>query len=168
MSTSEPPTPRPPSYQRVWEFVTSDQFWSFLWRMFVLVLIVLAVIFIGKTVYHSNPDPDLLKDGSFMRSTITILLTVSVVLLIVIVILALLFSPNDESIAKRVGLAREVLTPLLGILGTIIGFYFGSQTAEISAKKTAEQMERKAADTKKAGDQPQPKGEEAKGKEGAK
>jgi hypothetical protein len=130
------------------------------------VLIVVATIFIGKLIYSSNPNPELLKDGSFMRSTITILLTVSVVLLIVIVILALLFSANDDSIAKRVGLAREVLTPLLGILGTIIGFYFGSQTAEVSAKKAAEQVQGKSAE--KAGDQPQPKEEDLKGKDGGK
>ena len=39
---------------------------------------------------------------------------------------------DAEQNQKRINAARDVLTPILGILGTIIGFYFGSQPAKVA------------------------------------
>jgi hypothetical protein len=109
----------------------SDRFWTVTWRLFVLVLILLSVVFVGLMVYRSERIDGLkLDNGEYMRGLFTFLFLVGGLVLVLILILAALFADNDDSTRKRVSQAREILTPVFGILGTIVGFYFGSHGRE--------------------------------------
>jgi hypothetical protein len=110
--------------------------WPVTWRLGVIVLVVYAVSFIGYVIFANNKSVGGegrgldLSDGAFMRGFITTLFLVGSLVLVAIVIMSALFSDDDNSTQRRVTLAREVLAPLFGILGTIVGFYFGSITKE--------------------------------------
>jgi hypothetical protein len=59
------------------------------------------------------------------RGLITTLFAIMTVTLALILILSVLFSSSPDY-EKRFVLGKEVLTIFIGILGTIVGFYFGS------------------------------------------
>jgi hypothetical protein len=62
------------------------------------------------------------------RGLITFLVAVSTVGIALILIVSLALEPlarGRDVVKERFGFSKEVLTSLIGILGTIIGFYFG-------------------------------------------
>jgi hypothetical protein len=126
----------------MWEFISSDQFWRMAWRLAVLLLLVLGMISVVWVIYNWQITTEDVAKGDFVRGLITVLILCGILALVAIVVLTALFAEStppspDESTLKRVTAVREVLAPLFGIFGTIIGFYFGSQTAE-----RAQQVER--------------------------
>ena len=156
-STSPPPPHQPPGGPAprgyFAQLFLADTFWTMLWRLFSLVLIVFALGFLGYMFFGSGAPKLELKDGEFMRGLITILLLVVTLLLVVLIILGALFSQDQDANIKRVTQSREVLTPLFGILGTIIGFYFGAATQQ---KATEDMKDAAAAATQAAAVAPMP------------
>ena len=73
----------------------------------------------GATIRGSGP--------SSTRGLITLLFSVGKMVIAVVLILTAVFHDEDEDKAKaRFDRAKEVLTLLIGVFGTIVGFYFGS------------------------------------------
>ena len=70
------------------------------------------------------------------RGLITTLFAIMTVALALILILSVLFSSSPDY-EKRFVLGKEVLTIFIGILGTIVGFYFGSAPIDNGSIKTA-------------------------------
>lgn len=69
----------------------------------------------------------LLKDSDISRGLITFLVALTTVLLAIILVLYSITTSDDKDLAKeRFSQGKEVLTTLVGILGTVLGFYFGS------------------------------------------
>jgi hypothetical protein len=68
----------------------------------------------------------LLKDSEISRGLITFLVALTTVLLAIILALYAITAEDKESVKERFSLGKEVLTTLVGILGTVLGFYFGS------------------------------------------
>jgi hypothetical protein len=118
-------------------FFLDDTYWTMLWRLFALALIFMAIVFLGALTYRGGISAKDVADGHFMRGLITAVLLVVTLVLVITVVLTALFASGDESTGKRVALARDVLAPLFGILGTIIGFYFGSQTGGETSRPPA-------------------------------
>ncbi len=116
----------PPPPPRKGSIFLTDEFWTVAWRLSVLLLIFLATVFVSIVIIRGGLTSNDIADSEFMRGLITALLLVGTLVLVTILILNVLFATGDESTGKRANLAREVITPLFGILGTIVGFYFGS------------------------------------------
>jgi hypothetical protein len=89
-----------------------------------LALFVLIHLMSGIT---SSPPP-----GTTPRSMITLLISVVTVGIALILVLATIVSDSDDR-ERRFSQGKEVLTALLGVLGTIVGFYFG--TSQDQAKE---------------------------------
>lgn len=139
MTTTSTPPPGPSRTRRsLFQALTDPQadFWTLAWRAFTLLLIIVVLLSVVWLAYRGGLDVSQLDKPEFMRGLITILLLVATLVLSTIVLLAVLFTAGDESAVKRTQAARDALTPLLGILGTIVGFYFGlnSQTVTPGAQ----------------------------------
>lgn len=102
------------------------------WRnpiTFIAVFILVTVILlIAANVLGFDKGETLmnLSHIDFARGLITYLFAVGTIGVVIIVILAILLSGEEtEEMMKR---AKDILTILIGLFGTIIGFYFGSQS----------------------------------------
>src|SRR5204863_6403480 len=95
--------------------------------------IALSLIALGLTFFlykglggYSAID---LSNDSAARGLITRLVTVSTMMIAVLLVSAVIFS-DGEDIKDRFALGKEVFTVLISVLGTVIGFYYGSTLKE--------------------------------------
>jgi hypothetical protein len=99
----------------------------------LLIFAVVIVCAIGYGLYASGGQFLLqLQKTDVSRGLITFLvavITVSIALLLVVWVLA--SNLPDEKFKTRITSAKEILSTLVGILGTILGFYFGSADKDI-------------------------------------
>lgn len=70
---------------------------------------------------------DSLQKTEIARGLITFLVAVATVAIAIILALYAVVSSGPE-LKERFALGKEILTTLIGVLGTIVGFYFGSST----------------------------------------
>jgi hypothetical protein len=107
--------------------------------LFALVILGSVVFLIGANLigWDKGGVLDKLKDGEYARGLITYLFAVGTIGAVVILILAALTGTGEtEERDARFDKAKEVFSLLIGIFGTIIGFYFGSIKAEEDAEGT--------------------------------
>ncbi|PSR52631.1 hypothetical protein AHMF7605_03370 [Adhaeribacter arboris] len=96
-------------------------------------LIISVVILIGATLFGFNKGDILgqLKNGEYARGLITYLFSIGTIGSFVVLILAALVGKGSkEEREDRFKNAKDVFSLLIGIFGSIIGFYFGSIIAE--------------------------------------
>jgi hypothetical protein len=98
------------------------------WSPYVAGFIGLA--FAGAVLYSfSRIDARSMADPEYARGVITLLITVAFIVLGVLLIITALFPFSDEtSNDASFRRAREVFNTIVGIVGTIVGFYFGTTT----------------------------------------
>lgn len=91
----------------------------------LLGLVVLGVIVYGVTL-SSGSFLKLLSDTETARGLITFLITVATVGIALILAISTVVLSEGEGGDKRFDRGKQVLSVLIGVLGTIVGFYFGS------------------------------------------
>jgi hypothetical protein len=118
----------------------------------LVAFLLVALVFVGilssvfwPYMFHTPPGLDKtllqqLSDIETARGLITFLVAVSTVgiALILIVWVASTGLP-DPGVKDRSAFSKEVMTSLIGILGTIIGFYFGATQLSGTASRGAAQ-----------------------------
>jgi hypothetical protein len=70
-----------------------------------------------------------MSQSQFARGLITYLFAVVTIGTSVVLVLSGLLGADDEATEKRFGRGKEILSLLLGVFGTIVGFYFGAEAA---------------------------------------
>jgi uncharacterized membrane protein len=97
-----------------------------------LTILLAVVLLIAATVLGWDKGNVLqnLQNGLYARGLITYLFAVGTIGGVVILILAALTGAGGEHDKENFARAKEILSLLLGIFGTIIGFYFGSIKSE--------------------------------------
>jgi hypothetical protein len=75
-----------------------------------------------------------LRDIETARGLITFLVVVGTVAMAIILSLAAILMSRDEY-KERFGAGKEVLTIMIGVLGTIVGFYFGTSAKDSSTTR---------------------------------
>jgi hypothetical protein len=104
-----------------------------------IVLIVLAAFWVGSTILKNPLILFDLRDQAYARGVITFLFSiVTLVMAFLLVIQAFTAKGEDKDAEKRFSRAREVFTVLMGVLGTIVGFYFGSAEKAVTDLEVAE------------------------------
>jgi hypothetical protein len=91
------------------------------------IFLALAAAFAGAAIIYGiySGTLDSLGDADYARGLITFLFATCTIAVILIVVVAI-FWVNSAEVDGRFSLAKDVITILIGVLGTILGFYFGS------------------------------------------
>jgi hypothetical protein len=90
--------------------------------LFIVFIIGAIVIAIAKDL----PVIGKLSDAAYARGVITFIITVATIGLAFVLVYAAFNTAPDGKEDERFRRGREVFTVLMGVLGTIVGFYFGS------------------------------------------
>jgi hypothetical protein len=123
-----------------------------LWRIVALIVVAVLLSLAVALIFRVSPESGF-TDPDFTRALMTLLLLVSVIAAALAMMFAAIFSTNDNpqegvTLKDRIAFGRDIMAPLVGILGTIVGFYFGSQQTRIvgeAQRKTAEAVATAAA-----------------------
>lgn len=98
--------------------------------MKVVAFLIAAVIGgILLSVFKPQGFFESLRDPSYARGVITFIVALGAVTLGFIVVLFAFFGAIGDSSEERFRRAREIFVTMMGVLGTIVGYYFGQQTA---------------------------------------
>lgn len=101
------------------------------WILWSIIGVVTVVSLVGVFLLLGG-NSERIANAAYARGVITVLFSVGVVAMALIVVLSVLMQKQDPDGAglseKRFQRAKEILSLLLGILGTVVGFYFGTST----------------------------------------
>ena len=118
-TTPTPPPPNPPDQSKK-NYRNPIIVIAYIIIVSVILLIMANVLGLdrGNTLYN-------LSQRDFARGLITYLFAVGTIGVLVAVIVAALL--GEGSVDDKIERAKGILTTLIGIFGTILGFYFGSE-----------------------------------------
>jgi hypothetical protein len=88
--------------------------------------IIVMYLFTGLLGNNTGPFLFALSKPEVARGIITFLVAAGTVSLAVLLVMAAIMSSGSKDLEHRFAFGKEVLTLLIGILGTIVGFYYGS------------------------------------------
>ncbi len=120
MAAVNPPLPAPPDQPK-----KPIDWTAILIPIAFVVIAVVVVVFIIVAISGSKGVLTSLADDKIARGLITFLITLATVAIAIILALSAVIS-DPAAVKDRFALGKEVLSILIGVLGTIVGFYFGS------------------------------------------
>jgi|ERR1700704_455730 len=94
-------------------------------------MVLAIILLIGATTLGLDKGLVLMKMGQveFARGLITYLFAVVTIGTAVVLVVSALTSDESPANERRFERGKEILSLLLGVFGTIVGFYFGSEVA---------------------------------------
>jgi hypothetical protein len=94
-------------------------------KLLLNLLVIGVVVMLGYGIYSgSGKFLDSLQHPEIARGLITFLIAFTTVAIALVLALYAIIGSSGEDLKDRFGFAKEILTALIGILGTILGFYF--------------------------------------------
>lgn len=92
------------------------------------VVVVIGLVFVLLILYKTRFDLQAMANAEYARGAISYLLVLAFIVLGVLMIIAALFGPfqNDQASDAAFRRAREIYMSVVGIVGTIVGFYYGT------------------------------------------
>jgi len=112
------------------------------WTQYILpgFFVVLGIIVLGVIGYVITQDGQRfltkLSDKEIARGLITFLIAITTVGVAIILAISTLALGEGDAGDKRFDRGKQVLSVLIGVLGTIVGFYFGSAVETKTAQQT--------------------------------
>jgi hypothetical protein len=98
----------------------------------IILTVILCVILDSRQVFLNN-----LAAVEVARGLITFLIAIATVGIALILTVSTLVLGDGDDGDKRFDRAKQVLTVLIGVLGTIVGFYFGQANASTRQAKSS-------------------------------
>jgi hypothetical protein len=115
---------------------SDDSRWFWLTAFQYLLIAAVTGIFVWKIVSGLDDLSDL-KDMDTARGLITFVITLGTVAIAVMLALTAVVVRDFD---RRIVVGREVLTVLVGVLGTIVGFYYGAASNNNRSSTAAQQI----------------------------
>jgi hypothetical protein len=91
----------------------------------LFLLIIFAIIGVDAFSTKSTPLLQQLSDTATARGLITLLISVGAVWVAIILAVGAFSKADDKQFTR----AKDVLVIMIGLLGTIVGYYFGSESS---------------------------------------
>lgn len=113
----------------------------------IVAVFVIVALGVGFGLYNSEIF-DKLKDSGYARGVITYLIAISTIGLVFILALQIMFVKGEAE--EQIKGTRDILAVLTGILGTIVGFYFGQAQGQDQALRVAQLVASPVADGKES------------------
>lgn len=110
------------------------------WTQYVIpaLFTALGIVVLALIAYIITPCGrgflQTLSEDKSARGLITFLIAIATVGIAIILAISTLVLPEGDAGDKRFDRGKQVLTVLIGVLGTIVGFYFGSTDRTPAAK----------------------------------
>ncbi len=98
----------------------------------ILILLAIFVLIGYSMVDKSGGLLARMADSTFARGLITYLFAVVTMGTAVVIVISALTGGVTEADDKKFQRGKEILSLLLGVFGTIVGFYFGSELTDVS------------------------------------
>ncbi len=95
----------------------------------LIVSSVIALIGLAALGWDKGVVLNSMARAEFARGLITYLFAVVTIGTAVVLVVAALMSEETEAHEKRFQRGKEILSLLLGVFGTIVGYYFGAETS---------------------------------------
>ena len=113
-------------------------FWLTVGQYVVLgsIGVVFVYFLISGVLGSDGKNLERLADHEIARGVITYLVAVATVAIATVLVMAAILG-GGKDFERKFALGKEVLTLLIGVLGTIIGFYYGSSTQKAEATRAA-------------------------------
>jgi hypothetical protein len=95
----------------------------------IIIYGALAVLILGAIIWGVSGQKGFLQslsDRTVARGLITFLITLTTVGIAILLAISTIFGSSGDADDKRFDKGKQVLSLLIGLLGTIVGFYFGS------------------------------------------
>jgi hypothetical protein len=111
----------------------NSETWSDIFARFALLgfgFIVAVLLYVGMytTDFYSS-----LASLDQVRGLISFLITIAAVATIILIGVGIFWLEDKDEVKERFAAAKDLLTIVIGVLGTIVGFYFGTQVTERQA-----------------------------------
>ena len=94
----------------------------------VFVLAVVGLVLLGGGILKEKHIVSNLSKVEYARGLITYIFAIGTIAIALVLVVAALF--GSEETKDNFGRGKEILTVLIGVFGTILGFYFGLSTRE--------------------------------------
>lgn len=107
--------------------------------LLALIMLLSVLVLIGSSIFFDFGENDVLyrmAGRDYARGLITFLFAVVTIgTAVVLVVAALIDDGEAEELNRRLQRGKDILGLLLGVFGTIVGFYFGTELSTQSAAR---------------------------------
>jgi hypothetical protein len=111
--------------------LTSQQAIGFAGGAALFAIVLVGLVELGNGIYGPQSLVEKLAKVENARGLITYILALGTMAIALVLVLAALLGGAQS--AENFGRGKEVLTILIGVFGTILGFYYGSESAQRKA-----------------------------------
>ena len=126
-------------YER-WFEQERKTFWGQLADNFSLIALftggLIIAVGLAYGIFFNKSFFDLMAQSDHARGLITFLFSFATIAIIVLVSIAVFWMDKSE-VDARFAHAKDLISILVGVLGTVIGFYFGTASTSAEAQKTS-------------------------------
>ncbi len=106
--------------------------------IFVCTIAFAVLVFFMVSIYNKADFLELLREPEYARGLITSLVSVAAITLGFVIVMFAFFGSSDQFTEARFRRAREIFVAMMGVLGTIVGFYFGSTDSKKTPLKLSD------------------------------
>jgi hypothetical protein len=120
------------AFYRLWSLYDEQEHRKTSWASptgyVVTAIAALLLVLIGYVLYKFSDTKDIVDQS---RGILAFLFGITTVGIVIIVVVAVFFEARETTLDDRFQRGKDILTILIGLLGAILGYYFGQQSGQV-------------------------------------